>query len=95
MTRLLIELPEEIESQIHARAVAAGCATTEEYIHALIFADAADPGAPPRLSIKSEDQLESLLLGRVDSADKGEMTDSDFDAIRDRLAQTAARKAKG
>jgi hypothetical protein len=94
MTRLQIELPEEIESQIHARAVAAGCATTEEYVHALILADAADPGAPPRLSFKTQEQLERFLLERVNAFDKGEMTDSDFDAIRGLLTQTVARKAQ-
>jgi hypothetical protein len=92
MTRLLIESPEEIGNQIHARAVAAGCATTEEYVHALILADAADPGAPSALSFKTEEQLEGFLLQRLEAPDKGEMTDSDFDAIRAGLNQRAARK---
>jgi hypothetical protein len=95
MTRLLIELPEEVENQIHARAIAAGCATTEEYVHALILADAADPGVPAALSFKTEDHLERFLIGRVEAPDKGEMTDLDFDAIRGGLRQSAARKAKG
>src|SRR5580704_1533105 len=75
MTRLTIELSEEIDQLVRARAVAAGCASLEEYVKALVRVDANDPGGPSSLSFQTGAPLEEFLLNRLSRPNAGEMTD--------------------
>jgi len=91
MTQLHIDLPDEINDLMKARARAAGCASAEEYVRVLILADASDPGGPQWLSFESDDRLEEFLEKRLDQPVQ-EMTDRDFDVARERLRQLAIKK---
>jgi len=84
--RLTIELPdnESLKTKLRDRARAAGFDTVEEFASAIIE-DAADPGAPPHLSFKDDEELEEFLSKRIAASDVGEMTQADFDSIRARL----------
>jgi|HubBroStandDraft_4_1064222.scaffolds.fasta_scaffold429546_2 plasmid stability protein len=94
MTRLLIDLPEEVNAKLRARAAQAGYASAEEYIQVLITADALDPGAPSHLTFRTDQELEQFLVGRLGTEDAGEMTNGDFDAIRQRVRHTASQRRK-
>jgi plasmid stability protein len=94
MTRLLINLPEEINVKLRARAAQAGYASAEEYIQVLIAADASDPGAPSHLTFRTDQELEEFLLSRLDTQDAGEMTDDAFDAIRQKVQRVASQRRK-
>jgi hypothetical protein len=89
MTRLTIDLPEEIDQILRARAVAAGCSSVEEYVQALVRVDANDPGGPSSLSFQGGAPLEEFLLQRISRPNAGEMTDATFDLIRDRVRHAA------
>jgi len=57
------------------RASESGLDSIEAYVEALVRADlqadAVDSGAPPHLSVESDDQLEALLLERLQSTEPG------------------------
>jgi hypothetical protein len=75
MTRLTIQLPDELRTRAEARASESGLGSVEAYVEALVRADlkadGVDHGAPPHLSIESDDQLEALLLERLQSTEPG------------------------
>ena len=89
MTRLSINIPDELRSKMQARAAATGHDTLEQYLEWLVRADAeqvVDHGAPPHLRIASRQHLESLLQEAIASPPR-EMTPADWDEKRQRLIE--------
>ena len=74
MARLSVELPDELRRKVETRAAESGHPTVEQYVQALIRADAefstdADLGGPPHLEVGTDDELESLLAQMLDSGE--------------------------
>lgn len=63
MSPLSIQLPEELRSQAEARAAEGGHGSVAEYVEALVRADLD--------SEEIEDDVEALLLERLDSPEPG------------------------
>src|SRR5437868_3396999 len=76
MTRLSIELPDDVRSKLVERAARGGHASVEAFVQALLRAEADetvdDDDGPPGLSFRSEAELEAMLLARLDD-DAGEI----------------------
>jgi hypothetical protein len=70
MTRLSIDLPQDVTEKLAARASRAGHATIEEYIESLLRAEAVDAeddlDAPPHLRFSTDEELEAILVRRLD-----------------------------
>lgn len=74
MAHLSIQLPDDVLALARTRAAEVGYASVEDYIGALIRADADnvadndydDLGGPPHLSFRSDEELEALLNSRLD-----------------------------
>ena len=72
MTQLTIHLtlPDEMGEELKERASQAGHQTIEEYVRALLILEldrkSETHGAPPHLSMGSEEQLNELLKNRID-----------------------------
>ena len=92
MTRVSIDVPDELHAKMQARAAATGHASLEDYLESLVRADAdpADYGAPAHLHVRSREQLESLLKEALDSPAR-EMTTADWDEKRRALIAAADR----
>lgn len=71
MTTVQINVPDDLV----ARAERAGWRNVEQYLLSLMRADL--EGVTP--------EIESLLLQRIATPDAGEMTDADFDSIREQV----------
>ena len=74
MAPLSIRLPDDVRAKAEARAAQAGHATVEQYVEALVRADVGDGedyGAPEHLSVDSDQELEALLLRRLESTEPG------------------------
>jgi hypothetical protein len=73
MTRLSIDLPEDVTQRLAARATRAGHPSVEEYIASLLRAEAVDAqddlDAPPHLSFSSDEELEAILVRRIDDGE--------------------------
>lgn len=82
MATLKVELPDDVKVLAEARAAEAGCANVGQYLADLVRGDAA--GAPPQLTVDSDQQLESLLLQRLDG-EPVEMNAADFEQMREKL----------
>ncbi|MGB7158642.1 MAG: hypothetical protein WBD40_11285 [Tepidisphaeraceae bacterium] len=82
MATLTVHLPEDLKTLAESRAAAAGCADVGEYLAQLIRGEAA--AAPGGLVVDSDEQLEALLLRRLDGPSVA-MDGADFDRIRARL----------
>jgi plasmid stability protein len=69
MTRLSIEVPDEVKSKLEARAARSGHANVEAYVGELLRAEAEeldeDYGAPAHLTFRSDRELEALLLESI------------------------------
>ena|ERR671913_1241014 len=78
MTRVSIELPEDLRAKAEARAAEAGHRDVGAYIESLIRADAdeasEDPGAPAHLTFDSREELEALLSERLKGGPSIEVT---------------------
>ena len=97
MTRLSIDLPEDVKSRLAARAARSGHASVEEYAAALLRADADEPadeyGAPTHLTYRSDAELEALLLVRASDDSPGvEATPEFWEDLKRRVAE---RRRKG
>ncbi|HEY7116372.1 MAG TPA: hypothetical protein VH475_07295 [Tepidisphaeraceae bacterium] len=71
MTRLSIDIPDDIRARLEARASRSGHASVEEFIQSLLREEAAealdeDLGAPAHLSFRSDEELEQILVRRID-----------------------------
>jgi hypothetical protein len=83
MTTLTVNLPDKVKALAESRASAAGYADVSEYLARLIEAEASASSLDSESN--SDDQLEALLLARVD--DNGvEMDAADFQRLRKKLA---------
>lgn len=80
MTTATIRLPEEIKQLALARAAASGHPTLDDYLQALIVADAAGPISP---------ELEAHLLAALETPSR-EMTATDWEEKRRLLAVAQA-----
>jgi hypothetical protein len=73
MTRLRIDLPEDVTEKLAAQATRAGHASVEEYIESLLRAEAVEAAedlyGPPQLTFSSEEELEAILVRRIDDVD--------------------------
>lgn len=97
MTRLSIDLPEDVKAKLEARASRAGHATVEEYIQSLLRDEAAeeaeDYGGPAHLTFSSDDELESFLVRRI--ADTGEPVEATPQFWADLKRRAAERRQRG
>jgi hypothetical protein len=82
MATRTVRLPDDVMTLAEARAAEAGCADVGEYLARLVRHEAS--GGPAGLSIDSDEQLEALLLGRLDGPSV-EMDAADFRRMRKRL----------
>lgn len=82
MSTLKVTLPDDVKALAEARAAEAGCADVGEYVARLIRGEAA--GAPLGLTVDSDEELQDLLLARVDGPFV-ETDAADFQRMRERL----------
>src|SRR5689334_21687051 len=97
MTRMSIDLPEEVRTRLEARAARSGHATVEEFVQQLLRAEAEasdeDDDGPAHLSYRTNEELESLLLERLDDPRPAiEATPEFWDEFKKRVE---ARRRKG
>jgi antitoxin ParD1/3/4 len=95
MSRLSIELPDDLKAQAETRAVEAGYSSVEAYVQNLLRADleTGASGAPARQTYHDEQQLESLLRAGVDSGSARELHDVDWNRKRAALMDRGNRPA--
>jgi plasmid stability protein len=91
MTRLTLDLPDDLRRQLEARAARAGHASVEEHVTALIREDLecdddVAHGAPDHLKVRSPDDLVSKLREGLHTP-ASEMTAADWDEMRRRFLQ--------
>ena len=88
MSRHSIDLPPDLEAKVATRAAETGHATIAEYLESLVRADAdgIDHGAPPHLHIADQEELEKLLLERLnDDQPPTEVTPELWESLRRRV----------
>jgi plasmid stability protein len=97
MTRLSIDLPEDVRVKLEARASRAGHTSVEEYVRALLQDEAAedneDFGAPAHLTFTTEEELEAMLVRRIEDSSGSVEATPEFWANLKR--QAAEHRAKG
>ena len=82
MPRLSIQLPDDLRAKVHARASESGHESVEDYVEALLRADADDTGV-------NDDDVEALLLERIDSTEPGiEVTPAFVEKFRQRIERS-------
>ena len=59
-----ISIPDELKAQTEARAIEGGFASVDEFVEALLRAEAA--GAPDGLTVDSDEDLKRLVERRID-----------------------------
>ena len=88
MATLRVELPEDLRRKVEARATESGHATVEQYVQALLRADAdaaEDVGGPPHLAVGTADELEAVLERRLDVGGPGvDATPEFWQRLKDR-----------
>ena|SRR4051812_30144802 len=94
MARLTLDLSEQVQALLRARAATVGHATVEEHVAALIRADIEsspnsadeDPGAPEHLRVRSDADFEAKLLEGLNSPASA-MGDANWDDMRRRFIE--------
>lgn len=89
MTTLNLNISDDLKLLAQARAEEEGCASLEDYVADLIRADAGeeDYGAPEHLTFRSEEELEAMLLERLEDDSPGiEATPEFWQSLKDRIA---------
>jgi antitoxin ParD1/3/4 len=101
MPRLTLDLSDDLQSKLKVRAADGGYATVEQYVQALLRSDAEtsdlpdeDYGAPPELTVTSPEDLEAKILEGLSSPAR-EMTATDWDEMRQEVAQRLAARRVG
>ena len=86
MTRLSIDIPDELRRKMESRAAETGHGSLERYVNWLVREDAAsiDYGAPDEVKVRSREELEARVHEALASPSR-EMTASDWDDLRRRL----------
>ena len=76
MTVLHVNLPDDLRIKLERRAAETGHASVDAYIDALVRSDVEgeDPGAPDHLSFENSEELEQMLLERLDDKSSIEAT---------------------
>ena len=96
MTRLSIDLPDEVRGRLEARAARSGHASIEAYVQELLTAEAEesleDDAGPPQLGYHSDAELEALLLERVNDPAPGIEVTPEFWANLKQRAEARRRK---
>lgn len=64
MATLTVTLSDEVKALAEARATAAGFADLGEYVAAMVHDEMI--GGPPHLRVGSDEELEALLMSRID-----------------------------
>ena len=101
MARLSLELPEDLRRKVEARAAEAGHASVEQYVQALLRADAdavegADLGGPDNPAVRTPDELEALLERRLDEGGPSvEATPAFWQRLKDRARRPAGGTEAG
>src|SRR4051812_35406907 len=101
MARLSVELPEELRRKVETRAAESGHRSVEQYVQALIRADAefsadADLGGPPHLEVGTDDDLESLLTHRLENGGTSiEATPEFWARLKERARHSAGEGESG
>jgi hypothetical protein len=101
MARLSVELPDELRRKVEARAAESGHPTVEQYVQALLRADAEDSadedlGGPPHLEVGTDDELETLLRHRLDNGGPGvEATPEFWARLKERARRSSGEAGPG
>jgi hypothetical protein len=82
-----ISIPDDVNAQAAARAADAGYASVEEYVAALVRAEAS--GAPGGLTVGDDEELRSLVESRLDGP-WVEVTKEDFEQMRSKFRASLA-----
>jgi hypothetical protein len=82
VTRIQLELPDDLTVKAKKRASESGHASLEQYLQSLVRADA---DAPEHLTFKDDAQLESLLHHGIDSGPSAEITAAQWEQRRQDL----------
>jgi hypothetical protein len=91
MTRLSIQLPDRVTERIAQRAIQAGHSGAEGFIEAMLQAqfdeEEEDWGAPESVTFHSEEELNAILLKRVNDPGPGiKVTPEFWEELRLRLS---------
>jgi hypothetical protein len=88
MGRLNLELPDDLQARLQARAAETGFESIEGYIEALIRADddTIDHDAPEQLRFRSHDELAEKVRDGL-TTPSTEMTAADWEDLRRKLAE--------
>jgi plasmid stability protein len=99
MTQLTIQLtlPDEMGDELRERALKAGHSTVEDFVRAILIQEldreSEDYGAPPHLSINSEEELEALARERVnDPSPAIEVTAEFWESLKARIRQRSGNQ---
>ena len=87
-----LTVSEQFKSRVEAQASAEGFADVEEYLQWLV--NGTDYSAPPDRTIHSDEQLESLLLDRIDGPSVP-MDAADFARMRSKFQQQSEEHPGG
>ena len=89
MTRLSIELPDELGERARSRAAEAGHASVEAYLQSLLVDDIelSDAAAPTAQRYGDLAQLKGMIRAGMDSGPAVELTDSDWARKRQELVR--------
>jgi Arc/MetJ-type ribon-helix-helix transcriptional regulator len=94
MTRLMIDIPQDLEARLRVRALEGGYADAQDYVRALIEADTngtAAVGAPEHVTFQNKADLERLLIEGINSGDSREITPAEWDEKRRKLRERYAK----
>ena len=96
MTRLSIDIPDDLRAKMELRAAETGHASLEAYLAWLARedADSVDYGAPAHLQPQSIEHLEAMLLESMKTPGR-EMTAADWDEKRRRLNEKYGQQKAG
>ena len=97
MTRLIIELPDDLKAKLVSRAAAAGHASLERYVQSVLQTDAEggqDLGAPAHLGYASSTELERKIEEGVHSGPAVEVTESFWERLKGRADVRQSRTGK-
>jgi plasmid stability protein len=96
MTRLSIDLPEDVRRRLEARAARSGHMTVEAYVQALLTAEAEESldnyAGPPHLTFHTDAELEALLLDRLNDTRPDIEATPEFWEDLERRAEARRRK---
>jgi plasmid stability protein len=98
MTRLSIDLPDEVRDKLEVQAARWGHSSVEEFVQALLRAEAEEPsedyGAPAHLTFNDDAELSAILRKRAQDTSPGiEPTAEFWESFRRRAAGRGDKRA--